>query len=74
MLAGEFASISAETRAITTSAKTFSADAVAIKLLRGIDKTRFEIPIGLEMGLLGRFHSVFKPMIFKVMDRLARKS
>jgi len=74
MLADECAELSVETRAITTSAKTHSANDVAAKLLRGIDKTRFEIPIGLEMRLLGRFHSVFKPMIFKAMDRMARKA
>ncbi len=74
MLVDELASLSLETRAITTAAKTFSANDVAVKLLRGIDKNRFEIPIGLEMRLLGRFHSVFKPVIFKVMDRMARKA
>ncbi len=56
------------------AAKTFNVETVAIQMLRGIDKSRFEIPIGFEMRLLGRFHSVFKPIIFKVMDRLARKA
>ncbi len=74
MLAKELGQLSKETRAITTLAKTFSAEAVAIKLLRGIEKNRFEIPVGLEMHLLGRFHSVFKGLIMKAMGRIAQKT
>ncbi len=74
MLAKELSQLSKETRAITALAKTFSAEVVAKKMLRGIDKGRFEIPIGLEMWLLGRFHSVFKPVVFRVMDCLTRKA
>lgn len=63
----------AETEAITTKARTFTAGAVADALLAGVLKRRFEITPGYEMTLLNRLHSLFKPIIFRAWDAYAAR-
>ncbi|MBL4807268.1 MAG: SDR family NAD(P)-dependent oxidoreductase [Rhodobacteraceae bacterium] len=73
MFMKEQQALPAETLAITSLARTFPAEDVARDILKGLRKGQFEIPIGVEMRLMGRFHSLFKPLIFWRMDRLAAK-
>ncbi|NCS27673.1 MAG: SDR family oxidoreductase [Microcystis aeruginosa F13-15] len=59
-----------ETKAITATAKIWSAEDVAQKILQGIKKKAFIITPGLEMSFLARFHSLlFEPLNF-YFDRI----
>jgi len=51
------------TRRIAGGSRILSADAVAAAILRGIDRDRFVIAPGLEMGALARLHSVVAPLL-----------
>jgi 3-dehydrosphinganine reductase len=62
------------TQLITATAKTWSAEAVADSILRGIDRKTFAITPGLEMSLLAKFHSLVAPAIHWYCDRLATKA
>lgn len=62
------------TQLITATAKTWSADAVADAVLRGIQKKAFVITPGLEMSLLAKFHSLIAPGIHWYCDRLVAKA
>lgn len=62
------------TQLITATAKTWSAEAVADSILRGIDKQIFAIAPGLEMSLLSKFHSLVAPAIHWYCDRLVTKA
>jgi 3-dehydrosphinganine reductase len=64
----------AETFAISGNAKTWQADDVAGVVLKGIAKNRFSITPGLEMGLLGRLHSILNPMLHSYFDSLVVKA
>ena len=74
MFAKELVELSHETKAITTSAKTYSPEFVARKILQGVARKRFEIPVGPQMGLLNRLHSPFKAVIFAFVDRVANRA
>nr|VFJ58875.1 MAG: 3-dehydrosphinganine reductase [Candidatus Kentron sp. FW] len=63
----------AETRAISSTAKTWDADDVAAVILKGIRKDRFSITPGWEMTLLAVLHSLIGPLLFRYFDGLARK-
>lgn len=63
----------AETYAISGNAKTWQADDVAKVILKGIQKNRFSITPGLEMGLLGRLHSLINPLLHSYFDSLVTK-
>ena len=60
----------AETRAITATARTWSAEAVAAAILRGVRRERFVIAPGWEMGLLARIHSLIDPILQRYFDHL----
>ncbi|NER35038.1 MAG: SDR family oxidoreductase [Oscillatoria sp. SIO1A7] len=60
-----------ETKKITGTAETWSAEAVAETIVRGIDKKSFSIAPGLEMTLLDRLHSILAPVLNWYFDRLA---
>ncbi|MFT6074760.1 MAG: 3-dehydrosphinganine reductase [Yoonia sp.] len=62
-----------ETKAITASAAMWSADAVAKVIVKGIDRGRFSIAPGWEMGALVRLGSLIGPAVQWNFDRLARK-
>jgi 3-dehydrosphinganine reductase len=62
------------TQRITATAKTWSAEAVADSILRGIDRKTFAIAPGLEMSLLARLHSLFAPAIHWYCDRITDRS
>jgi len=62
-----------ETQMITGTAKTWSAEKVALEIVQGIKKKSFAITPGLEMTLLSRFHSLLAPGINWYMDRIISK-
>lgn len=57
-----------ETKAITGTASTWSAEDVACKIVNGIQKNHFVISPGLEMSLLSRLHSLLAPIIIWYFD------
>ena len=62
-----------ETKAITATADTWSAEGVAKEIIRGIQKQQFAIAPGLEMTILNRLHSVISPLLNKYFDSIAKK-
>lgn len=62
-----------ETKLITQSAQTMTAEQVATKILQGITRQAFVITPGLEMTLLMRLHSLFAPLLQWYFDRIVRK-
>jgi 3-dehydrosphinganine reductase len=58
-----------ETKAITETAATWTAQAVAQTILQGIDRQQLEITPGLEMTLVNRWHSLLKPLLNLYFDR-----
>jgi 3-dehydrosphinganine reductase len=62
-----------ETKAITATAEVWSAEAVARSILAGVEKNAFAITPGLEMSILGRFHSLIAPGLQWYFDRLVTK-
>lgn len=63
-----------ETRLITQTAKTWSADDVARVMDDGIAKGRFVITPGWEMTWLARLNSLIRPLIDRHFDSLAEKA
>ncbi|MBC1241135.1 SDR family oxidoreductase [Nostoc sp. 2RC] len=63
-----------ETQMITGTAKTWSAEKVALEIVQGIKKKSFAITPGLEMTFLSRFHSLLAPGINWYMDRIVGKN
>ncbi|MEO1210847.1 MAG: SDR family oxidoreductase [Cyanobacteria bacterium J06638_20] len=63
----------AETKAITATADTWSADGVATTIVDGIAQNRFAITPGTEMRVLNRFHSVLAPALNRYFDQLVAK-
>jgi 3-dehydrosphinganine reductase len=59
-----------ETKRITGTAKTWQADALALQIVKGIQKRAFTITPGLEMTLIGQFHSLLAPVINWYCDRI----
>lgn len=70
-LAEEMKTKPPETRRITATAQTWSAEAVAAAILRGVDRQQFAIAPGLEMTWLNRLHSLLFPLLNWYFDRLA---
>ena len=62
-----------ETQEITGTAKTWSAEAVAQEIVRGIYKKSFMITPGLEMSVLGKLHSLLAPGLNWYFDRIVAK-
>lgn len=62
-----------ETKQITATAKTWSADAVAQTILTGVEKRSFTITPGQEMTVLARLHSLIAPGLNWYFDRLVEK-
>jgi 3-dehydrosphinganine reductase len=64
----------AETKLISSTAATWSAEGVAQAIVDGITKRKFSITPGLEMTLVARLHSLFLPQINWYFDRLVAKA
>ncbi|MBF2018694.1 MAG: SDR family oxidoreductase [Hydrococcus sp. C42_A2020_068] len=62
-----------ETKLITGTAQTWSAQAVAREILKGIETKKFAIAPGSEMAILGRFHSLIAPGLNWYFDRIVAK-
>ncbi|NJO93640.1 MAG: SDR family oxidoreductase [Hydrococcus sp. RM1_1_31] len=63
-----------ETKLITGTAKTWSAEAVARKIIQGIEQKSFMITPGSEMSVLGKFHSLLLPGLNWYFDRLVKQA
>lgn len=59
-----------ETKQMTATAETWSADGVAQEILKGIEKRQFAIAPGTEMRVLTRLHSVLSPALNWYFDRI----
>ncbi|MGF1480209.1 MAG: SDR family oxidoreductase [Cyanophyceae cyanobacterium] len=72
-LAAENRTKPVETKKITATAATWSAENVAQEILKGVYKRSFMITPGLEMTALGRLHSLLAPGLNWYFDRLVTK-
>ncbi len=63
-----------ETKLITGTAKTWSAENVAGVIVRGIRKKSFVITPGMEMTVLARLHSLLAPGLDWYFDRLVTRA
>ena len=57
-----------ETKAITATAKMWTAEAVAETIIKGINKKQFAITPGTEMTVLNRLHSAIFPLLQRYFD------
>jgi 3-dehydrosphinganine reductase len=64
----------AETKLITGSAKVWSAEGVADRIVKGVEKKRFVVAPGWEMGTLGWTHSFLRPLLDRHFDRQIAKN
>lgn len=62
-----------ETKKITATAKTWTAEAVAKEIIAGVKKGRFAIAPGLELTVLNRCHSVIAPLLNWYFDRIVKQ-
>ena len=62
-----------ETKQITATAKTWSAEAVAQQILSGIEQGRFTVTPGAELTILNRWHSLLLPLLNWYFDRIVRR-
>jgi 3-dehydrosphinganine reductase len=63
-----------ETKMITGTARTWTAESVAQEIIQGINKRTFAIAPGLEIKALNRLHSLLFPLLNWYFDRLVIKS
>jgi 3-dehydrosphinganine reductase len=63
-----------ETKQITATAKTWTAEAVAQTILTGVEKRAFIIAPGQEMSVLARLHSVLAPGLNWYFDRIVTQT
>jgi 3-dehydrosphinganine reductase len=63
-----------ETQQITGTAQTWTAEAVAREIVRGVVRRSFAIAPGLEMSLLSRLHSLLSPVLQWYFDRIVEKT
>ncbi|HAJ62754.1 MAG TPA: short-chain dehydrogenase, partial [Cyanobacteria bacterium UBA8543] len=64
----------AQTKAITATAKMWTAEGVAEEIIKGIQQKKFAITPGLEMKLLNRLNSFLVPLLNWYFDRLVKKT
>lgn len=63
-----------ETKLITATAKTWTADAVAQQILQGVTQGSFAIAPGTELTILNRFHSLLAPLLDWYFDRIIKQA
>jgi 3-dehydrosphinganine reductase len=63
-----------ETKLITGTAKTWSAENVARVIVRGIERKNFQITPGIEMSLLACLHSFLSPLLQYYFDKIVTKA
>jgi 3-dehydrosphinganine reductase len=59
-----------ETKKITATAKTWTAENVAEEIVEGIKRKKFAIAPGLEMSILNRLHSLLTPILNWYFDQI----
>ena len=64
----------AETKKITASAKTWSAEAVGREIIQGVERGKFAIAPGTELTVIQKFHSLLAPIIHWYCDRLVKET
>ncbi|GFE68663.1 SDR family oxidoreductase [Chroococcus sp. FPU101] len=62
-----------ETKAITATAKIWSAEEVGQAILQGIKRNSFIITPGSEMSILAKIHSLFLPLLNQYFDKTVAK-
>jgi 3-dehydrosphinganine reductase len=62
-----------ETKQITASAETWSAENVAIAIVKGIEKKQFAIAPSTEMSILHKLHSLLNPLLNWQFDQIVTK-
>jgi len=73
-LAAENKTKPSATKAITATAKTWSAEAVAGEIITGLRNKQFAITPGLELTILNRFHSLISPILNRYFDGIVSKN
>ena len=63
-----------ETKQITATAKTWSAQDVAQQILLGVEKGQFAVTPGVELTVLNRWHSLLFPLLNWYFDRIVRQT
>lgn len=63
-----------ETKKITATAETWTAEAVAKKIIQGIEQKKFAIAPGAELTILNRFHSLLAPVLNWYFDRIVKQT
>ena len=63
-----------ETQKITATAKTWTAEAVASKIIWGVERGKSAIAPGTELTVLNRFHSLLAPLLNWYFDRLVNQT
>ena len=62
-----------ETKKITATATTWTAEAVAQQIIRGVARRQFAIAPGAELTILNRFHSLLAPLLNWYFDRIVKQ-
>lgn len=62
-----------ETKIISATAKTWTAEAVAQEIIRGVAREQFAVTPGIELTILNRFHSLLAPLLNWYFDRIVKK-
>jgi len=62
-----------ETKKITSTAKIWPAEAIAQKIIHGLEQNQFAISPGTELSILNRFHSLLSPVLNWYFDRLIKE-
>jgi 3-dehydrosphinganine reductase len=62
-----------ETKKITATAKTWTAEAVAQQIIQGVNRNKFAIAPGLELTILNRFHSLLLPGLNWYFEQLTHE-
>lgn len=64
----------AETRAIASAGTVWQPNAVAARMLAGLERGQFAVAPGWEMSALYRWHSLILPVLSYWLDRIASRA
>ncbi|BAZ43493.1 oxidoreductase, short chain dehydrogenase/reductase family protein [Chondrocystis sp. NIES-4102] len=62
-----------ETKEITATANTWTAEAVAQQIIRGVEQGHFTVTPGVELTILNRFYSLLAPWLNWYFDQIVKK-
>jgi len=63
-----------ETQALSESAKLMTAEAVAARFIKGVEKGKFMITCNFESAMLYRLHGIAPSLVFRIMMGMIRKA